>query len=117
MEDYSKLTDEIVTTTYEELIHNGLPFLQIFPQMFQEANIAETFKIKKKSTEQKPNKVPPLGSSLKSNFKTRFIILYNCSIVSCSFPFLTFHYYILYHGLISKFGRILPQISDRQLFR
>ena len=47
MGNYSKLTDEIVTTTYEELIHNGLPFLQIFPQMFQEANIAETFKTKK----------------------------------------------------------------------
>ena len=46
MGNYSKLTDEIVTTTYEELIHNGLPFLQIFPQMFQEANIAETFKVK-----------------------------------------------------------------------
>ena len=47
MGNYSKLTDEIVTTTYEELIHNGLPFLQIFPQMFQDANIAETFKVKK----------------------------------------------------------------------
>ena len=47
MENYSKLTDEIVTTTYEELIHNGLPFLQIFPQMFQDANIAETFRVKK----------------------------------------------------------------------
>jgi hypothetical protein len=47
MEHYSKLTDEIVTTTYEELIHDGLPFLQIFPQMFQDANIAETFKVKK----------------------------------------------------------------------
>ena len=47
MENYSKLTDEIVTATYEELIHNGLPFLQIFPQMFQDANIVEIFKIKK----------------------------------------------------------------------
>ena len=28
-------------------IRNGLPFLQIFPQMFQDANIAETFKVKK----------------------------------------------------------------------
>ena len=26
MEHYSKLTDEIVTTTYEELIHNLKPF-------------------------------------------------------------------------------------------
>ena len=47
MEHYSKLTDEIVTTTYEEIVRNGLPFLQIFPQMFQDANIAETFKVKK----------------------------------------------------------------------
>ena len=47
MANYSKLTDEIVTTTYEEIIHNGLPFLQIFPQMFQDANIAETFRVKK----------------------------------------------------------------------
>jgi hypothetical protein len=47
MENYPKLTDEIVTTTYEEVIRNGLPFLQIFPQMFQDANIAETFKVKK----------------------------------------------------------------------
>ena len=47
MENYPKLTDEIVTATYEEVIHNGLPFLQIFPQMFQDANIAETFKVKK----------------------------------------------------------------------
>ncbi len=47
MEHYSKLTDEIVTKTYEKLIHDGLPFLQIFPQMFQDENIAETFKVKK----------------------------------------------------------------------
>jgi len=47
MEHYSELTDEIVTATYEELIDNGLPFLQIFPQMFQDANIAETFRVKK----------------------------------------------------------------------
>ena len=47
MGNSSKLTDEIVTATYEELIRNGLPFLQIFPKMFQDANIAETFKVKK----------------------------------------------------------------------
>lgn len=41
MENYSKLTDEIVTTTYEDLIHDRLPFLQIFTQMFQDANIAD----------------------------------------------------------------------------
>lgn len=46
----SKLTDEIVAATYEELIRNGLPFLQISPQMFQDANIAETFKVKKSIT-------------------------------------------------------------------
>ena len=44
MENYPKLTDEIVTTTYEEVIRNGLPFLQIFPQMFQDANIADIAK-------------------------------------------------------------------------
>ena len=47
MGNSSKITDEIVTATYEELIRNGLPFLQISPQMFQDANIAETFKVKK----------------------------------------------------------------------
>ena len=45
--DYSKLTDEIVMENYKEIIQNGLPFLQIFPQMFQDENIAETFKLKK----------------------------------------------------------------------
>ena len=40
--DYSKLTDKIVTENYKEIIKNGLPFLQIFPQMFQDENIAET---------------------------------------------------------------------------
>ena len=45
--DYSKLTDEIVAGNYKEIIQNGLPFLQIFPQMFQDENIAETFKLKK----------------------------------------------------------------------
>jgi len=45
--DYSKLTDEIVAGNYKEIIQNGLPFLQIFPQMFQNENIAETFKLKK----------------------------------------------------------------------
>ena len=47
MENYSKLTDKIVIATYEEVIHNGLPFLQIFPQMFEDTNIAEIFKVKK----------------------------------------------------------------------
>ena len=45
--DYSKLTDEIVTENQKEIIKNRLPFLQIFPQMFQDGDIAETFKIKK----------------------------------------------------------------------
>ena len=47
VKDYSELTDEIITATYEEIINNGLSFLQIFPRMFQDANIAETFKVKK----------------------------------------------------------------------
>ena len=45
--DYAKLTDKIVTRNYKEIIKNGLPFLQIFPQMFQNENIAETFQLKK----------------------------------------------------------------------
>jgi hypothetical protein len=48
VESHSKLTDEIVTANYEEIIIiNGLPFLQVFPQMFQNKTIAEIFKIKK----------------------------------------------------------------------
>lgn len=50
MRNDSKLTDEIVAATYEELIRNGLPFLQISPQMFKDVNIAETFKVKKSIT-------------------------------------------------------------------
>lgn len=42
-----RLTNEIVTQSYEEIIEAGLPFLQIFPQMFQDRSIAETFKAKK----------------------------------------------------------------------
>ena len=45
--DSSKLTNEIVKVSYGEIIRKGIPFLQIFPQIFQERNIAETFKIKK----------------------------------------------------------------------
>ena len=40
----SKLTNEVVKEQYEELMTTGLPFLQIFPEMIQEADIAETFK-------------------------------------------------------------------------
>ena len=32
---------------YKEILTSGLPFLQIFPQMIQERNISETFKLKK----------------------------------------------------------------------
>ena len=46
--DSSKLTNEIVKVSYGEIIRKGIPFLQIFPQIFQERNIAETFKIKNK---------------------------------------------------------------------
>jgi len=38
----SSLAKQVVTEQYEELMQNGLPFLQIFPEMIQEANIAET---------------------------------------------------------------------------
>jgi len=47
MKDPSELTNEIVKLSYEEILRKGIPFLQVFPQMFQETNIAETFKIKK----------------------------------------------------------------------
>jgi hypothetical protein len=45
--DYSELTDETVTENYEEIITDRLASLQIFPQMFQDENITETFKLKK----------------------------------------------------------------------
>ena len=35
-----------VAENYREIIQNGVPFLQIFPQMFHDENIAETFKLK-----------------------------------------------------------------------
>ena len=38
------LAKQVVKEQYKELMHNGLPFLQIFPEMIQEADIAETFK-------------------------------------------------------------------------
>jgi hypothetical protein len=38
------LAKQVVKEQYKELMHEGLPFLQIFPEMIQEANIAETFK-------------------------------------------------------------------------
>ena len=47
IENPPKLTDKVVKTNYEQIIINVLPFLQVLPQMFQETNIAETFKIKK----------------------------------------------------------------------
>jgi hypothetical protein len=37
-------TGEIVKVQYEELMETGLPFLQIFPEMVQEMDIAQTFK-------------------------------------------------------------------------
>jgi len=38
------LAKQVVKEQYEELMHNGLPFLQLFPEMIQEVDIAETFK-------------------------------------------------------------------------
>ena len=46
MNSYSQLTDKIVTENYKKIVKDGLPFLQIFPQMFHDENIAETFKLK-----------------------------------------------------------------------
>jgi hypothetical protein len=45
MKDPSKLTYEIVKLSYEEIIRKGIPFLQVFPQMFQESNISSTITI------------------------------------------------------------------------
>ena len=42
-----ELTDEIVKQKYNEILNKGLLFLQIFPKMFQERNIAGMFKLKK----------------------------------------------------------------------
>ena len=44
VKDKSTLTNEVVKEQYEELIARGLPFLQIFPEMIQESNVAETFR-------------------------------------------------------------------------
>ena len=46
MDSYSELTDKIVTENYKRIVKEGLPFLQIFPQMFHDENIAETFNLK-----------------------------------------------------------------------
>jgi len=39
MNNYSELTNQTVTENYKEIIKNGLPFLQIFPQMFQDEQL------------------------------------------------------------------------------
>lgn len=36
--------NEVVKRQYETLMENGMPFLQIFPEMIQELTVAETFK-------------------------------------------------------------------------
>ena len=41
VKDKSTLTHEVVKEQYEELLTSGLPFLQIFPEMIQESNVAE----------------------------------------------------------------------------
>ena len=38
------LVNEVVKKQYETLMENGMPFLQIFPEMVQESTVAETFK-------------------------------------------------------------------------
>ena len=47
VDDSSRLTTEVVKTNYEEIMRKEIPFLQLFLQMVQEINIAETFRIKK----------------------------------------------------------------------
>ena len=44
VKDKSTLANEVVKEQYEEMISRGLPFLQIFPEMIQESNVAETFR-------------------------------------------------------------------------
>jgi|TARA_B110000259_G_C13673474_1_gene265291 hypothetical protein len=46
--DDSSLTNEVVKRQYETLMNSGMPFLQIFPEMIQEPNVAETFKTRAK---------------------------------------------------------------------
>ena len=46
VKDKSTLANEVVKEQYEEMISRGLPFLQIFPEMIQESNVAETFRIR-----------------------------------------------------------------------
>lgn len=41
--------NEVVKRQYETLMENGMPFLQIFPEMIQELTVAETFKIAQKN--------------------------------------------------------------------
>ena len=46
--DHLLLTNEVVKRQYETLMENGMPFLQIFPEMIQELTVAETFKSRAK---------------------------------------------------------------------
>ena len=46
--DDSSLTNEVVKRQYETLMNSAMPFLQIFPEMIQEPNVAETFKTRAK---------------------------------------------------------------------
>jgi len=41
IKDKSTVTNKVVKEQYEELMTCGLPFLQIFPEMIQESNVAE----------------------------------------------------------------------------
>lgn len=41
--------NEIVKKQYETLMENGMPFLQIFPEMIQELTVAETLKSAQKN--------------------------------------------------------------------
>ena len=45
VKDELTLINEVLKKQYEELMTNGSSFLQIFPEMIQESNVAETFKI------------------------------------------------------------------------
>ena len=49
--------NEIVKRQYETLMENGMPFLQIFPEMIQELTVAETFKNRAKERNKSRNPI------------------------------------------------------------
>ena len=75
VKDESTLTNEIVKKQYEELMTNGLPFLQIFPEMIQESNVAETFKIRAKERNKSLTQENLDSRNVKVTFRFSFYIV------------------------------------------